>query len=433
MSDRCENILKDGGSEYRCVGVAGHGGPHEHGGLEWREYGMTRIVTYAAPNRPEGPSTPREYPEIPSHLKNPIVFRDKNLGIAMIAGAAGKQWIYRAHNGHWCSVREVNDGDPMFILEALNKPESVAPPSTPDQELAFELAKRFEIAAEKAGVCPSAGLMAHFILGAFVKIRAEYASPPSTPTLDRLRNAAREIGYRSSVEGCAWTAERILNLLNEAIATVSSEARQGALEEATRVRVYSYKGTFIDSERESTPLSQGFKDAILALAASPAKAVAPKAAIKFWLVDRGDPSVGMDGWCEEITITRSKASEFTPDEIELLQAHLVECLGPDCSCLTEAEMEAEADVPDLPGCICSEMYRIGPKDCPVHRQLSLHAPAKEQPSHDCVAELNRMYETSARGFAWKIEDGGTRACSCGKLYRYVCDAGRPCRWVEVQP
>ena len=65
-----------------------------------------------------------EYPEIPAYLVNPIVFRDKNLGIAMVAGDEGEQWIFRAHNGHWCSVRKVNVDDPMFILEALNKPEA---------------------------------------------------------------------------------------------------------------------------------------------------------------------------------------------------------------------------------------------------------------------------------------------------------------------
>ena len=49
-----------------------------------------------------------------------MVFEDRNLGIVMVAGKPGEQWIYRVHGDHWCSVRPVSADDPMFILEKLN-------------------------------------------------------------------------------------------------------------------------------------------------------------------------------------------------------------------------------------------------------------------------------------------------------------------------
>ena len=59
-------------------------------------------------------------PLIPRWLVNPMVFEDHNLGIVMVAGKTGEQWIYRVHGDHWCSVRPVSADDPMFILEKLN-------------------------------------------------------------------------------------------------------------------------------------------------------------------------------------------------------------------------------------------------------------------------------------------------------------------------
>lgn len=65
----------------------------------------------------------KEWPEIPSYLVNPIVFKDKNLGTAMVATwLEDEQWIFRVHDGQWCSVRPVGPDDPPFI-EPLNKPE----------------------------------------------------------------------------------------------------------------------------------------------------------------------------------------------------------------------------------------------------------------------------------------------------------------------
>jgi hypothetical protein len=86
----------------------------------------TKMVTRHAAGGNHMPEPQVTYPEIPSWLVDPIVFRDKNLGIAMVAHVriAGttelEQWIYRSHNGHWCSVRKVDERDPMFMLEKLN-------------------------------------------------------------------------------------------------------------------------------------------------------------------------------------------------------------------------------------------------------------------------------------------------------------------------
>jgi hypothetical protein len=37
MSDteRCEDVLEDDGSRYRCVLLKGHTTPHENNGIEW--------------------------------------------------------------------------------------------------------------------------------------------------------------------------------------------------------------------------------------------------------------------------------------------------------------------------------------------------------------------------------------------------------------
>jgi hypothetical protein len=60
------------------------------------------------------------WPDIPNFLKNPIVFRDKNLGIVLVADYQGAQWIHKIVNGAWMSVRKVNADDPTMIIEPLN-------------------------------------------------------------------------------------------------------------------------------------------------------------------------------------------------------------------------------------------------------------------------------------------------------------------------
>jgi hypothetical protein len=63
------------------------------------------------------------WPTIPGYLGNPIVFRDANLGIAMVATYQGSQWIFKINSGQWMTVRKVDDRDPSFIMEPLNAPE----------------------------------------------------------------------------------------------------------------------------------------------------------------------------------------------------------------------------------------------------------------------------------------------------------------------
>jgi hypothetical protein len=69
----------------------------------------------------EGKQEARGWPDIPNFLGNPIVFRDKNLGIVLVADYQGAQWIHKIVNGAWMTVRKVNADDPILILEPLNE------------------------------------------------------------------------------------------------------------------------------------------------------------------------------------------------------------------------------------------------------------------------------------------------------------------------
>src|SRR5271170_7800981 len=67
-----------------------------------------------------------EWPDIPAYLTEPIVFRDKNLGLAMVAGYEGKQWVFKVNSANWMTVRPVGPDDPMFIVDALNAPPAAS-------------------------------------------------------------------------------------------------------------------------------------------------------------------------------------------------------------------------------------------------------------------------------------------------------------------
>jgi hypothetical protein len=92
----------------------------------------------AAPGAKEGAS--EEWPEIPSWMVNPLVFRDANLGIVLVSGRPGDQMIWRKHASaisgfHWCSARKVNERDGFQFVEALNRPaREVAPALTVTSE-----------------------------------------------------------------------------------------------------------------------------------------------------------------------------------------------------------------------------------------------------------------------------------------------------------
>lgn len=69
------------------------------------------------------------WPEIPSHMVDPLVFRDVNLGIVLVASQGnGDKWIYRVHGDHWCSVRKVDERDGFRMVHALNLPRVTVPP-----------------------------------------------------------------------------------------------------------------------------------------------------------------------------------------------------------------------------------------------------------------------------------------------------------------
>jgi len=78
-----------------------------------------------------------EWPSIPGWMENPLVFRDANLGIVLVAdrGEHRDQWIYRIHGStpRWCwvSVRKVDERDGFQLVDALNLPAPVSlPPVT---------------------------------------------------------------------------------------------------------------------------------------------------------------------------------------------------------------------------------------------------------------------------------------------------------------
>ena len=62
------------------------------------------------------------WPDIPKYLGNPIVFRDANLGIAMVADWNGEQWIFKVNSDSWMTIRKVDARDGMLIVEPLNEP-----------------------------------------------------------------------------------------------------------------------------------------------------------------------------------------------------------------------------------------------------------------------------------------------------------------------
>lgn len=67
------------------------------------------------------PKHTADYPEIPDYLIDPIVFRDANLGTAMVATWHGQQWVFAVHPaGKWITIRRTNSDDPLFI-EAINQ------------------------------------------------------------------------------------------------------------------------------------------------------------------------------------------------------------------------------------------------------------------------------------------------------------------------
>jgi hypothetical protein len=77
-------------------------------------------------------------PVIPTYLSNPIVFRDAQLGIAMVAHWNGEQWIFRVHSGHWCSVRKADVFDPSLI-EPLNKDFAAVGKSTTHKTIPIQV------------------------------------------------------------------------------------------------------------------------------------------------------------------------------------------------------------------------------------------------------------------------------------------------------
>lgn len=118
----------------------------------------------------EAPS-PDKWPDIPPHVVEPIVFRDKNLGICLLTRHRADQWVYRIHNGQWCSLRKVNAADPLFVTP-LNAGASVVEAPTPDKELVAEMMHKLIQGPEELEECCKWLIQA---------ARAAASTPPTTP------------------------------------------------------------------------------------------------------------------------------------------------------------------------------------------------------------------------------------------------------------
>lgn len=121
-----------------------------------------------SPALPEAPNAekvasgePAAWPPIPEWMENPLVFRDANLGIVLVAGPVGDQMIYRiigSPQPHgtpessrlsgwmWVSVRKVDGRDGFQFVEALNLPNPISLPPVTVEALSpyasFNLATR---------------------------------------------------------------------------------------------------------------------------------------------------------------------------------------------------------------------------------------------------------------------------------------------------
>lgn len=74
---------------------------------------------------------PETWPTIPRWMVNPLVFRDANLGIVLVAGNDGEQMIHQIFGKHppaWITVRKVDERDGFRMVDALNLPRPVSLP-----------------------------------------------------------------------------------------------------------------------------------------------------------------------------------------------------------------------------------------------------------------------------------------------------------------
>jgi hypothetical protein len=143
----CE--IEGGGGNYRLASEAPTPAPGATedaskgcrfcGGLYVLKAGVWVCSECGLPEKPIDPNAGKpapEWPAIPEWMVNPLVFRDKNLGIVLVAGKDGEQMIYRLHvstpfpstEAHWCSLRKVDERDGFQMVDALNLPNPISLP-----------------------------------------------------------------------------------------------------------------------------------------------------------------------------------------------------------------------------------------------------------------------------------------------------------------
>lgn len=100
------------------------------------------------------------WPAVPKWMVNPLVFRDANLGIVLVAGADGDQMIHRVTSDgrNWVTVRKVDERDGFKLVEALNVLTPAAP-ATGGRGEAEQIAADDRRTIEEIGrLCFAAGL-----------------------------------------------------------------------------------------------------------------------------------------------------------------------------------------------------------------------------------------------------------------------------------
>lgn len=125
------NTIEGVTTDASCQGTIGEGGPAPYRAqvmAHWAQEAEPRLRAefdvalegecwgYIHPR--EGWKAPTEftYPTIPDYLIDPIVFKDANLGTAMVAMWHDEQWVFAVHPaGQWVTKRRVNSSDPLFI------------------------------------------------------------------------------------------------------------------------------------------------------------------------------------------------------------------------------------------------------------------------------------------------------------------------------
>lgn len=145
------------------------------------------------------------WPEIPTWMVNPLVFMDANLGIVLVSGKDGEQWIHRILHGKWVTVRAVDGRDGFKMVEALNLSASPAPTAPAREELTGE--KLSEIALCHARSSSNYQALTNYARFDWDAIAKELNAPAAQPIAAPAPDSSRELhalicNFRNMAENC---------------------------------------------------------------------------------------------------------------------------------------------------------------------------------------------------------------------------------------